>query len=187
MRKKEIEGFPMYEITEDGRVWSKYRNIYLSPSTYKNGYKRVHLRNNGIQKSFFIHRLVAQAFLPNPNNLPCVNHKDENPSNNCLDNLEWCTIEYNSNYGKRNEKLSKVIKEQIKTKGCSGAAGLKAGAHPEAKKVIMCDLATRKEIQTFDSMRDAADWLEMPSAQQNISAVCRGVKKSCAGYWWKYF
>ena len=54
------------------------------------------------------HRLVAETFIPNPDNLPCVNHKDENPSNNKLDNLEWCTVEYNNNYGTRKEKLRKT-------------------------------------------------------------------------------
>lgn len=56
-----------------------------------------------------IHRLVAEAFIPNPNNYPCINHKDENPSNNNIDNLEWCTYKYNANYGTgvERQKLSR--------------------------------------------------------------------------------
>lgn len=57
------------------------------------------LCKNGKTKRFSVHRLVAQAFIPNPNNLPIINHKDENPSKNIVDNLEWCDYEYNNNYG----------------------------------------------------------------------------------------
>lgn len=59
----------------------------------------------GKSKKVFVHRLVAEAFIPNPNNLPIINHKDENPSNNAVSNLEWCTVSYNNNYNKRNEKI----------------------------------------------------------------------------------
>ena len=71
------------------------------------GYLRVTLCNGKEYKDFILHRLVAQVFIPNPNNLPCINHKDENPANNCVDNLEWCTHAYNDNYGHRNENISK--------------------------------------------------------------------------------
>lgn len=74
----------------------------------KDGYKEVILRTN-IKKPVFrtIHRLVAEAFIPNPDNLSCVNHKDENKTNNHVSNLEWCTHKYNSNYGTINKRLSK--------------------------------------------------------------------------------
>lgn len=70
------------------------------------GYLTVALYNGKNYSTKFIHRLVAQAFIPNPNNLPCVNHKDENKLNNCVDNLEWCDYSYNANYGSRNERIS---------------------------------------------------------------------------------
>ena len=72
-----------------------------------NGYYYVCLSKNGIVKNYFVHRLVAEVFLPNPDNLPCVNHKDEDKSNNNVDNLEWCTHEYNINYGTRNKRIGK--------------------------------------------------------------------------------
>lgn len=62
----------------------------------------------------YIHRLVAQAFIPNPDNLPCVNHKDENPNNNNVDNLEWCTQKYNCNYGTRVDRIMETKKQQYK-------------------------------------------------------------------------
>lgn len=68
---------------------------------------RVGLSKEGKTKKFFVHRLVAEAFIPNPNNLPIVNHKDENPQNNCCDNLEWCTHKYNSGYGTAIERRLK--------------------------------------------------------------------------------
>ena len=79
----------------------------ISKST---GYVRVELCKNGSHKTCNIHRLVALVFLPNPNNYPEVNHKDEDKTNNALDNLEWCTPEYNKNYGTRNTRISEYRK-----------------------------------------------------------------------------
>ena len=77
----------------------------LKFSTKKGGYKAVILRGKDKDKTMLVHRLVAIMFLSNPNNLPCVNHKDENTSNNKANNLEWCTQEYNANYGTRNKRI----------------------------------------------------------------------------------
>lgn len=71
----------------------------------KCGYKMIDLRMNGKRKRVYVHRLVAQAFIPNPNNLPQVNHKDENKLNNFVDNLEWCTHTYNQRYGTKNARM----------------------------------------------------------------------------------
>ena len=71
----------------------------------KRGYLQVTLTVNNKRHYFGVHRLVAQAFIPNPNNFPQVNHKDENPLNNNVKNLEWCTAKYNCNYGSRNSKI----------------------------------------------------------------------------------
>lgn len=74
------------------------------------GYVSMYLSKNGKKKRYLVHRLVAEAFIPNPDNLPEINHKDENKVNNCVENLEWCTPKYNANYGERNYKagLSKI-------------------------------------------------------------------------------
>ena len=65
----------------------------------KDGYRNVKLYRDGKERTLYVHRLVAQAFIPNPDNLPEVNHKDEDTTNNRVDNLEWCSSKYNSNYG----------------------------------------------------------------------------------------
>ena len=104
----------LYEVSSYGRVKSlcKYdsRNRFRDERILKLcadrlGYLKVGLCSNDKKKKYLVHRLVAQAFIPNPNNLPIINHKDENPSNDNVDNLEWCDAKYNSNYGTRNDRI----------------------------------------------------------------------------------
>ena len=99
---KEIKDFPNYLISDKGEVYSLYTNKYLSSKITEYGYLVVNLTHNGINKSKRVHRLVAEAFIPNPDNLPEINHKDENKLNNNVDNLEWCNRTYNNNYGTHN-------------------------------------------------------------------------------------
>lgn len=107
---KDIKGYEgLYQVSNFGRVMNVKKNKLVKQEIIHNGYVRVTLFNNGKPKWFFIHRLVAIAFIPNPHNYPQINHKDENKLNNCVDNLEWCTAKYNSNYGTRNIKISKPI------------------------------------------------------------------------------
>ena len=100
---KQIEGFPKYMISTDGRVQTIKTGRILRPGVV-NGYLQVGLRNNGNVRKHLIHRLVALAFISNPNNRSDVNHKDEDKTNNWVGNLEWCTKKYNNNYGTRNER-----------------------------------------------------------------------------------
>ena len=107
----------LYSVSNLGNVKANERNIetktgirhykekILKPEITRDGHLRVVLCEAGKSKKVFVHRLVAEAFIPNPNNLPIINHKDENPSNNMVSNLEWCTVSYNNNYNKRNEKI----------------------------------------------------------------------------------
>lgn len=107
----------LYSVSNLGRVKAnariiqtaagprKYKERLLLPEVTADGYLRVALCNAGIKKRVFVHRLVAEAFLPNPDKLPVINHKDENPKNNCVENLEWCTIAYNNAYNNRHQRI----------------------------------------------------------------------------------
>ena len=107
----------LYEVSNTGRVRSldKYdsmnrflRGRILRLFTDGLGYLRAQLYSNSKRKSFLVHRLVAQAFILNPDNLPQVNHRDENPSNDNVDNLEWCDGKYNVNYGTRIDRIRDI-------------------------------------------------------------------------------
>ena len=122
-----IEGYEgLYEVSNIGRVRSVDRFYYrlhkgkvLSPTKDRYGYLTVTLNCNGKSKTIKIHRLVAQAFLPNPDNLPQVNHKDEDKTNNNVDNLEWCTAKYNVNFGTRQERYRNTMLEKGHWSGLS--------------------------------------------------------------------
>ena len=116
----------LYEVSNIGRVRSLDRFYYrlhkgkvLSPTKDRYGYLTVTLNCNGKSKTIKIHRLVAQAFLPNPDNLPQVNHKDEDKTNNNVDNLEWCTAKYNVNFGTRQERYRNTMLEKGHWSGLS--------------------------------------------------------------------
>lgn len=99
---KNIPGYNgKYQVSNLGNVRSLYHSeprILKQINRDKYGHKNVELYKDGVRKKFLVHRLVAEAFIPNPDNLPCINHKDENPANNEVSNLEWCTNKYNVQY-----------------------------------------------------------------------------------------
>ena len=100
---KDVKGYEgLYQVSNLGRIKSlgnlQNRKEKLLKINIRNGYCTTYLYKNNKKKSFLCHRLVAEAFISNPDNLPQVNHKDENKLNNCVENLEWCTAKYNVNY-----------------------------------------------------------------------------------------
>lgn len=125
--RKPIKGYEdYYEVDQFGRVFAKERTIHVTDhdreydkhlpsrqmkqSVHTKGYKTVTLTKDGVCTTKFVHRIVAEAFIPNPDDLPFVNHIDEDKTNNFVENLEWCTEQYNSTYGKAREKHAKALK-----------------------------------------------------------------------------
>lgn len=127
-----------------------------------NGYLMTRATRKYGKKRLVVHRLVAEAFIPNPNNYPIVNHKDERKDNNVVTNLEWCSYSYNVLYGTCQQRRSK---------------------HQE-KAVEMIDKETHEVIKVFSSMKSAEEETYIPAKQ--ISRVCRGYDKTARGYIWKY-
>ena len=169
---KDIPGYEgLYQVSNLGEIKSlNYRNTgkekIIKPRKNKGGYLRVVLCKNGKQKDFLVHRLVAIAFIPNHNNYNQVNHKDENPSNNNVNNLEWCTSKYNSNYGNRNKKLSESHKGK-KYPMC----GLKGEKNPN-HRVVKC--LTTGEV--FSCISEASQKYDIHYS--GITSYCRGKQKS---------
>lgn len=104
-----VKSLPRTTISDKGKRYTCVEKI-LKIATRKDRYQFIILRKNNKSKLLLIHRLVAQAFIPNPNKLPMINHKDENPSNNRVDNLEWCDQKYNMNYGTCRQRIGKASK-----------------------------------------------------------------------------
>ena len=102
----------LYEVSSFGQVRNKNGKVLKQMIKRTNGtcYKSVDLWKDGKYYKKYIHRLLAEAFIPNPDGLPFVNHKDEDGTNNSIDNLEWCTREYNVNYGTAKERRAKKIR-----------------------------------------------------------------------------
>ena len=147
----------LYAITEDGKVWSYRSNKFLSPSII-NGYKFVSLSKDGRKKGFYVHRLIAQAYIPNPMNLPHVSHIDESRDNNCVSNLEWSSIADNMNMPQRKERIGSTH-----------------------RKRIYC--ITNDTI--YESQTEAAKALGIN--RTSIVRVCKGEYFSVSGYRFKYY
>ena len=165
---KSIAGYEgLYEVSDLGRVKSLNYNHtgkerILKPYKNGNGYLQVILRKDGHRKQPLVHRLVAKAFIQNPNNLETVNHKDEVKTNNVASNLEWMTQGDNVNYGTRNKRVGEALSKQVQ----------------------MFDKSTGELLATFPSTREAARVTGIN--QSHISSCCNGNRKSAGGYKWRY-
>jgi hypothetical protein len=110
MTLKKIKNYNNYAIDKNGNVYNTKRNRILAPRINKDGYNGVYLYQDGKGTNYRVHRLVAEAFIPNPNDYKEVNHKDHNTLNNCVDNLEWCDRTYNNRYS-RAKKIKQLTKD----------------------------------------------------------------------------
>lgn len=164
---KDIVGYEgLYQVSNKGRIKSKarkgnWKETILKLSETKDHYSIVTLSKKGIEKTKRVNRLVAEAFIPNPNNLPQVNHKDEIKSNNIANNLEWCTQEYNNIYGNR----IKTVKEKL------------------SKEIYQFDL-NGKFIKKWDNINQIKS--EMNINCCHIEDCCNNKRKKAYGYIWKY-
>ena len=174
MREKSLDflGYPNYTITDDGRVFSLnyHKEGYkkeMKQRNNKKGYKIVYISSHSKDKSFFVHRLVALTFIPNPYNLPKVNHKDENKTNNNLENLEWCSIKYNNTYGTR---LERCAAKQLNRKDKSRPV-----------KQFTKDGVFIKEYPSMHEVERQTGFY-----YSHIGRCCKGRSKSSYGYIWRY-
>lgn len=132
---KDVVGYEgLYEVSNLGHIKSLWFNKekLLTPINSK-GYYKVHLYKNGKLKDYSIHQIVAKAFIPNPNNYPGINHKDEVKTNNHADNLEWCNDAYNAVYGTRRERIAATLRGSHHSGG-GGGKGNKRGPRSEETK-----------------------------------------------------
>lgn len=173
--KSIVETDGKYEISNFGNLRSvdRYAKVCgggkrlvkgqtVTPARCSNGYLELQASMGAKRKCLLVHRLVAQYFIPNPDSLPEVNHKDENPRNNCVDNLEWCTPKYNCNYGTRNQRcMEKVIKKPVRQLSLGG-----------------------KLIRIYPMIKDAMRATGIDETQ--IGRVCKGKNKTAGGYKWEY-
>ena len=160
---KPIKGYEgLYEVSNFGRVKSIRfgKEKIMSSKAKGNKYLKIMLCKNKTYKRFYIHRLVAQAFLPNTDNLPCVNHKDENPLNNVVSNLEWCTYSYNNSYGNRNKRI----------------------ALSNSKPVLQYTLDGQFVKEWSSTMECGRNGFQ----QSSVAACCRGERNKHKNYIWKY-
>ena len=172
---KDIKGYEgLYQVSNLGRVKSlahvtirkngsklPVKERILKPSTTPDGYLRVELFRSGKRKIMNIHRLVYEVFHKNPENKPCVNHIDENKTNNMASNLEWCTAKENCNHGTRNKRIAKSKNKSVAQYTPNG-----------------------KLIKIWQSILEVEKHLGF--SHGNISKVTRGKQKTAYGYVWKY-
>lgn len=112
---EDIPGYEgLYKVSSTGKIWGLKSNKILKPKTSKAGYFEVSLSKNGKMKTYILHRIVAQVFVPNPDNKETVNHIDENKKNNNFDNLEWLSIKENNCYGSRSKKEYFILAQKTR-------------------------------------------------------------------------
>ena len=158
---REVKEYSNYEVNQLGEIRHKKRQKILKPRDNNGGYQYVNFKINGKNTNFAVHRIVANAFIPNPNGYTEVNHKDYNKKNNCVDNLEWVS-------SSQNKQHSYLKQENKKSRGKAINQYTKEGIF----------------LKTFDSVSDAAK--ELGCCVAAISNCCLGRTKTSQGFRWSF-
>ncbi len=184
---KVVPGFDLYEVSNTGRVRSKDRitqngsgsfvkkGRILKPQDNGTKHLKVELKQDGRRKKEYVHRLVAEAFIPNPDNKPCVNHIDNDPTNNDVNNLEWCTHQENMNW-MYSQNRAKRTPEWIQN--------LHKAQEQTYTAVVGENIQTGEKIY-FSKLNDVKKAGFQPSCVCNCCKGNRGIKQH-KGYRWKY-
>ena len=202
---RDVVGYEgLYQVSSEGRIKSLHyfggnRQVIMSQNTRKDGYKCVGLSKNGIAKTNMVHRIVAEAFIENPDNLEMVNHKDEDKGNNRVENLEWCTRSYNQLYSmKLHEERKYIFGNNFIKNGENTSPYTKKGiAHTKTRAVIQKDL-DGNFIARYKNAAEATFLLGFKNSG-SIGTVCdinekprvyqrnrKRTKRSAYGYIWEY-
>lgn len=183
----DIQGYEgLYKISSHGRVWSCRKNRCLKDIITNNGYCRVHLVNNGSVKSMAIHRLVAMAFIPNPENKPTVNHKNEDKKDNHVENLEWATIAEQNIHGTRIERAiahTNWSERKIDYAVVAAKHDYYSMNKKQMRPVVKLDLDGNC-IAKYDGIGVAAR--ENNVGVGGIWKCANERRKTCGGFKWKY-
>jgi len=176
---KEINGYEgLYKISNHGNIFSLISNKILKKTRDKKGYERITLHKDKKIKTFKVHRLVAQAFILNPENKPQVNHIDGIKNNNFDYNLEWSTNQENIIHAYANNLIKNSTNKNISNLTRRKLSKI------NAVKVNQISIKDNKIINTFDSLKEAAEYMNCnPSC---IGAVCRGKHKTSKGFKWEF-
>nr|UVX78839.1 MAG: zinc-binding loop region of homing endonuclease [Bacteriophage sp.] len=166
---RDIKGYEgLYQVSNLGIV-KNIKGRIMKQCKDRYGYLTISLCKEGKHKTFSVHRLVAEEFIPNENNYPCINHKDEDKTNNNVNNLEWCDYKYNSNYGT-------AIERRVN--------------NTDWKKIVIN--LSKPVLQYTKNGMFVKEWSSTRECGRNgfsngaVAACCRGERKSHKGYIWKY-
>lgn len=162
---KTLDEYPNYQVSDTGKVKNIRTNKELKPFINSLGYLQVDLRDvNGKRKEMLVHRLVALSFLPNPKNLPVINHIDEDPRNNMLGNLEWMTQKDNCNHGTRNKRISETKKKEVIVKDAQG------NVVDRINGIIDCALKYKISTYFIRLSRNGTDLIKKKLSKFNFSS-----------------
>ena len=158
---RDIKGYEgLYQVSNEGRVINSRRGKLRKTTDNGCGYYYVLLSKNGVKKPYYVHRLVAEVFIPNPDNLPQVNHKDEDKTRNVVENLEWCSSRYNMNYGTARDRTSEKQRKKV---------------YQYTKDNVL--------VKVWDGVNLTREYGFDTSS---VSCCCNGIQKTHKGYKWSF-